>query len=370
MTKPLRVLCVTGGALNYGGISAFLYSYLKHIDRSRVAVDLVAHKVGSTDAEASFRALGAEIFHVPTKREDFAGNRRALCALFASGDYPVVHAHCDGMNGYVLKLAADCGVPVRISHSHNTDHDTRNPLRRALHICTAAAIPRCATDLWGCSEAADRWLYRGQADRAVVIKNAVEYDDFAFSQTARDELRHEWGVEDRFVIGFAGRLERQKNLFFLLEVLAALRQKRPDAVAFLAGDGSLRPALEEKIAALGLADTVTLLGRRSDVGRLLSAFDVLTMPSLFEGLCISCVEACANGLPCLVSPFIPLKDDLPDALTALPIDDPAVWVEALCRPPQRFVCTRDDLAAAGYEISAAAESLTQRYLAAALRQGR
>jgi glycosyltransferase involved in cell wall biosynthesis len=89
------------------------------------------------------------------------------------------------------------------------------------------------------------------------------------------------------------RLHDQKGHAFLLEAAA----KVPDATFVLAGDGPLRADLEARAGELGIAERCVFLGHRRDVPDLLAAADLLVLPSLYEGLPISVLEAMAARRP-------------------------------------------------------------------------
>jgi len=94
-----------------------------------------------------------------------------------------------------------------------------------------------------------------------------------------------------------GRLAEQKGLEYLIRAAALIRRDVPAARIVLAGDGPLGRELAELVASLGLEDAVALLGHRSDIGDLLAASDLVVLPSLWEGMSISLLEAMAAARP-------------------------------------------------------------------------
>lgn len=72
----------------------------------------------------------------------------------------------------------------------------------------------------------------------------------------------------------------------------------------IAGDGELKNDLVNLSKELGVSEDVVFLGQRDDVHKLLSAFDVMVMPSRFEGLPVTMVEAQMADLPCVVASTI------------------------------------------------------------------
>ena len=124
-----------------------------------------------------------------------------------------------------------------------------------------------------------------------VVPNAVALRD----PVPRDiRLRAEVaGDETTPLVLTVARLDAQKGLVHLLETAAIM----PDTVFAIAGDGADRSALEAQAASLGVASRVRFLGHRRDVPALLAIADVFVLPSLYEGLPLSVLEAMAAGVP-------------------------------------------------------------------------
>ncbi|MBQ9408565.1 MAG: glycosyltransferase, partial [Clostridia bacterium] len=117
--SPVRVLYVNGGTMDMGGISSYMMNYYRNIDRSKVSIDFLVHGEGGI-YDNEIVESGSQIYHVPTKRENIISNYRLIKHAIKAGKYDIVHCHMDTMNGYVLKIAQELQVPIRISHSHNT----------------------------------------------------------------------------------------------------------------------------------------------------------------------------------------------------------------------------------------------------------
>ena len=105
------------------------------------------------------------------------------------------------------------------------------------------------------------------------------------------------GNSQRPIVLTAARLDAQKGHRYLLEAAALV----PEAQFVLAGDGPARSSLEERVQALGLGNRVVFLGYRSDIPELLACCDLFVLPSLYEGLPLSVLEAMAAGKPVIAS---------------------------------------------------------------------
>ena len=99
------------------------------------------------------------------------------------------------------------------------------------------------------------------------------------------------------VVGNIGALVSHKGQRDLVEAAARVVRQVPDARFIIAGEGELRPQLEQQVRHLGLEKHVLLIGFRTDVLSVLKAFDVFAMSSVTEGLGTSVIDAMACRRP-------------------------------------------------------------------------
>jgi glycosyltransferase involved in cell wall biosynthesis len=119
----------------------------------------------------------------------------------------------------------------------------------------------------------------------------------------------------------------------LIHAFARVRERVPEAVLLLIGDGTLRGELERLAGELGLMDAVRFLGDRSDVDRLLRGLDIFALSSLSEGYSVALLEACAAGLPIVATDVGGNREIVRDQNNGLlvPAADPDALAAALGR---------------------------------------
>lgn len=138
-----------------------------------------------------------------------------------------------------------------------------------------------------------------------VIPNGFDLARFRPDSDARAGMRAELGIsEDVPVFGHVARFDPMKDHATLLAAMQEISRQKPEARFVLCGDG-LEPGnseLVDMVARAGLADSVSLLGRRGDVHRVMAGFDVFCLSSAFgEGFPNVVGEAMACGVPCVVT---------------------------------------------------------------------
>ena len=143
-----------------------------------------------------------------------------------------------------------------------------------------------------------KWLGLHE-DRIALIPNSIDPEDFEIpSASELDRLRRELHItpETPVILGVF-RLSEEKDPRTFVEVCAQVAQRIPGLRVLLVGAGPMGSMLKAAIAARGLGETVTLLGRRSDVPALMSISSLLLLTSTHEGMPNVLMEAHLFGLP-------------------------------------------------------------------------
>lgn len=359
MEQPIRILQIVS-YMQRRGLETLLMNCMRRMDRSKVQFDFIVHRSFRADYDDEIEVLGGRIYRLPRLNPFSPAYQKALRGFFREHpEYRIVHCHLDCMSSLPLAAAKASGVPVRIAHAHSSSQD--KDLKYLLKRHYMKKIPAAATHFFACSGAAGSWMFPGRSVR--LIRNGIDTAAFAFDPRQRAVRRRELGLDKQLTVGHVGRLIDVKNHSFLLEVFAELLRSAPDAVLLLVGSGPLEEQLREKARVLGLEDQVRFLGVRSDVPALMQAMDVFVLPSLYEGLGISAVEAQASGLPCLLSDRVPTDCGMTDQVEFLPLRSPERWAQAILRAaglPRYGDCS--DIVRAGYDITSTAGELQQFYL--------
>ena len=312
METPIRILNLFT-IMDRGGAESIVMNYYRHIDRSKVQFDFMVHREQRGAFDDEIEAMGGRIYRMcPIYPQNFGKYKKMLRKFFSEHpEYRIIHSHMSELGYFAFKEAKRQGVPVRICHAHNTPNGF--DLKMIMRTYFKTAMKPYITHRFICGTAAGCWLFGEKyQDQFIMMNNAIDTAQYAFSPAIRAKMRRELGLENRFVVGHVGRFAEQKNHMFLLEIFAALAQKRSDAVLLLVGGGAREDEIRKRVQALGLQERVKFLGVRNDINRVMQAMDTFVFPSFFEGLGVVVIEAQTTGLPCFVSDRVPLAANLTD----------------------------------------------------------
>ena len=133
--------------------------------------------------------------------------------------------------------------------------------------------------------------------RIEVIDNGVDAERFRPKAEQRRRTRASLDWHGSFVWLAVGRLAIAKDYPNLIDAFQEVHLEFPESRLAIAGEGSVRPQIEELIRHHELQSAVSLLGMRSDVPQLMNACDAFVMSSVWEGGPLVLLEAAACARP-------------------------------------------------------------------------
>lgn len=294
MQPPVSVVYIRDHLVAGGGTAALLET-LPRFDTGRIAPSLCVLQPWNETAQA-FEAAGVPAFCMGHRKRDprcLWGARgwvrqRDPALLVLSGPKSLV------VGGLLARLL---GLPTSPFFNHMiADAKLTTMVQRRLTstIAIAVASSRAVRD-WACVR------YRLPAARVEVVYPGHDVGRFAAIPTGtRQAIRAALGLAPTApVIALAGRLvAAQKGQDLMIRAMPELLRHCPDAVLLIVGDGPDRAALETLTRRLGVAMAVRFLGRRDDVPDLLTASDVVAVPSVVEeAFGLTALEGMAAGRP-------------------------------------------------------------------------
>ena len=290
-----RVLHI-GLSGNYGGVESFVMNYYRAVDKKKIQFDFILN-YDKLAYQEEITALGGKIYKIA----DFHSHPYAYYSNLKKvmKCYKIVHIHLLSASNFLpLYAARSVGVKKIVVHAHSTR--TIGILRRMLHRINRKRFKRFNAVKIACSSVAGNWMF-GTKD-FIIFNNAINAKQYKYNPDIRKRLRNELGIDDKeFVCGNVAAIVKEKNQIFLIKMFAELVKIYPNSKLCVVGDGVLRIELEEIVKELNLNSKVLFLSTRLDVYQLYNIFDCFILPSLFEGLPFTLVEAQANGLKCYVS---------------------------------------------------------------------
>lgn len=299
--------------VDFGGAEKVSLNFLKNVDRTRFDISAIL-LVRPWEADNAFveeiKKARFEIHKVPvairpsSEGQDFLRVPRCfklIHSILKNGSFDLVHTHGYFADITGIPTAKKLSLPV-ISTCHGfISQDSRLKLYNRLDRLSL----RLADRIIAVSEALKQELIAGgiKEKRVVVITNAVMADarGDASSETAALKRLSINCNDNEFLIGYAGRLSKEKGVEHLIEAAAILISGGLPMKIVIIGDGPEKGILMDMARSRGIEDKITFTGFQNDVESWLTCLNAFVLPSLTEGTPMALLEAMACGLPCVAS---------------------------------------------------------------------
>lgn len=321
--NPRRVLHVLDTAEPRGtAICNIVENLARRIDPARYRIEVCFLTPGELQERLQRSGIQSTCVHWSGGARDPLGAAR-YASLLRSARFGIVHQHTGGRLLTAMGRWLTQARTVRTLHFRADERTGIVPAHCELPERDAlVAVSQIVADFSG-------------DPRAVVVYPGIDGTQFPESRRAHD------GV----VIGTACRLEPVKGLTYLLQAFAQLAPAFPHLRMEIAGEGSLRPALEQECGNLGLCGRVSFLGWRANMPSVVEGWDIFALPSLDEGFPIAALEATAAGLPIVASAVGGLPELVQDGETGLLA--PAAAPAELASRLRELICNADRRVAMG-----------------------
>lgn len=319
MEKKIKVLIVVFNLSVANGVSSYVMNYFRNLDHNKIIMDFVVYQDVETPYSKEIIDNGGHIFKVPSIK-NLSSHMNTSKKIICQGQYDIVHDNILILSYFIMHYAKKYKVPVRILHSHNSRlgetkyKELRNKWLLPVLLNTANAY-------FACSDLAAQALFGKRP--YVFVPNVISVKKFSFNESVRERVRNQFHCGNKFIIGTVGRLAAQKNPFYAIDTIIQVYEHNSNIQYWWVGSGPLMGRVKAYIEEKNATSYIRLFGSRNDIADLYQAMDLFFLPSLFEGLPVTGVEAQAMGLPCLLSDTITKEVVYTDLVTFFSINTPA-----------------------------------------------
>ncbi len=329
MTK--RLLCILS-SLDTGGAETFMMKIFRTMPQDYKIDFVVSADTGFYEKEVI--DLGGKIFRIPLRTKHPFKTCFSIYNIVKKNNYSSVLKLCDTPIGIFdlipAKFAGTHKICVRSCNANSNEKIIRRVINSILRPLFNSIINiKIAPSIL----AAEYTFGKKAVSRGEVLylHNAVDLNYYRYDSIERKRIRNQLGIDDDvIVIGHVGRFNFQKNHDFIIKVFDAYTNKHSNSKLLLIGEGELLNLIKSQVDSLSLTTNVSFLGVRSDIPSLLSAFDILLLPSFYEGMPNVVIEAQATGLPCVISDSITREADITGLVHYVSLDDDLnVWVDTI-----------------------------------------
>ena len=358
----MKILQIPTGGLFSDGILSCIVEYMNAMDKSGMDIQVLATNNPEKSVVAKVENSGCKVVSIPYRKKNVVKYFFSLYRYISKEKIDIVHVHgSSAIMGVELIAARLAGCKIRIAHSHNTTCENKkaDKIFRPL-------FNKSYTTAFACGEDAGKWMFGKR--KFTIIPNGRNLKKYEYDTKKRTEYRNKLGVSsDALVIGHVGRFNQQKNHEYLVRIFSEVYKKNRNSYLVLVGTGEKVDEIKNRSKELEFGKNVIFTGVIENISDYLSAFDVMLLPSLYEGLPLVVIEWQIAGLPCIVSDTVTKECAITSLVKFESIEkEPEAWANDI-----RNLILQDrndskeavfnEIKTAGYDIESGAEKLRQMY---------
>lgn len=336
MTRTLRVLTLVD-AYRFGGaeiLLAQLAAACPGVDIEMKIVSLSPESLNAPETMAALRDAGVQAENLHVRRLlDPTAIPQLVREIRGSG-CDVVHAHLEMAITLALPAAKITRTPLVCTFHHVASPQTGRTAKRERLAVKAATRSDRAIFVSSASLAAFRHEhgYTEQPSNWTVVNNGVDLTNFT-PGPPDPAVRKELGGTDAPLVVIPGAFRAVKGIPVGIEAWKTVRQRHPDAILSLVGDGELAGEYRRQVSEAGLDGAVVFAGSRTDMPNVYRAADIVVAPALHgENFPTVLIEASATGRPIVTTTAGGIPDIVVDRETGLVVEagDATALADAVC----------------------------------------
>ncbi len=327
--RKIKIL-YEGLSNNIGGIETYIYNLYNNMDKDKFEISFLIEKGLKIAFYETYKKDNIKFLEVEDRKKNYLKYLKDLKNIYQNNNFDYIHINIMSYSLFErITYACKFSNAKVIVHCHNGGFSKDCQYKRTMFLDKIGRIfvKKYQNNIIkiSCGEKAGTFAFNGQ--NFMIFNNGVDIEKFKFSENNRKTIREELKIKDStFAIGLIAMFNNPKNHTFLIDIFYEYLKLNNDAKLVLVGEGSLQGEIINKVKNLKIDDKVLFLGKRTDVYKILSALDSYLMPSLYEGLSISLVEAQVNGLKCYTTDRVDKKSDITGNVEFLSLEkSPQEW---------------------------------------------
>ncbi|MCQ9210476.1 glycosyltransferase [Granulicatella seriolae] len=278
--------------LGIGGAEIVVENLVRELKNKQYNVLVVTFFSNETFISERIKNLGIPIIYLDKKLGFDISIMRKLFDIFSKYKPKVVHSHLSATL-YCLPIEVLLGIKSRIHTTHNLAEKDAGIFSKILYRIFFKLFKLIPVAISEKVKSSISKVYHVDSSHIPLIYNGVLLADF--------NRKSNYEITKNIEIVHVGRLSEPKNHVTMIKAVQILKTKYPNLTLKLIGQGEKQEELSELVETLGLEKNIIFVGAVDDVRNFLLEADIFILPSLWEGMPISLIEAMATGLPIIAS---------------------------------------------------------------------
>jgi glycosyltransferase involved in cell wall biosynthesis len=254
---------------------------------------------------------GIQVFYLDKHAGFDVNTVKKLTKLVKKEKPDVIHSHLYASR-YATTAAMLGGVQKRIQTIHTIaqkETTTSGKIINSFFFSHCHLVPVALSDE---VQQSIQQVYSLPKEKIPVINNGIHLQQCL--------PKTDYSLKNKITILHIGRFAEPKNHKMLVKAFSEVSHSHPNVILQLIGDGKLMGEIKEEVDVLGIKNRVEFLGLQANVFNFLHGADIFILPSVYEGMPMTLIEAMGSGLPIIASNVGGIPDMLTDSYSGLLID--------------------------------------------------
>lgn len=324
-----------------GGTEKIVLDLCMNIDKTVYEVEVCSFFPGEYDHVLNNIAIKK---HNLVKESDHIGNFKVFKAvrfllrilrlrnILSNNNIAILHTHHLGPLIHAFILFRIFKMNIQWIHTEHSVPDLQKDYRSLpFRITNPLRGPKILT---GVSNSVTLFYLKEakiSKKKCFTIPNGISFKVFSKKYDCLKKREELGFLTQDTIIGSVGNLRKEKNHRNMLLAFLLISKNCPNFTLVICGDGECRNDLEALARNHGIENQVRFLGHRLDVPEIIATFDVYCLPSFYEGMPVSILEAWAAGKPVVATDVIGIRDLVTDQYNGIlvPSNNPKKLAEGI-----------------------------------------
>lgn len=362
--NQIRILHMIG-SLNIGGSQSFVMNIYRNIDRSKIQFDFIIDQPTEIHFKKEIENLGGRVFVLPkfNGKNIIQVYKAWNSFLKEHKEYRILHSHIRSYALIFIPIAKEFGLKT-IIHSHSTSNG--KGINSFVKSVLQFPLRFEADYFMACSMLAGKWLFGNNISKKEnfkIIKNAINSEIIDYDEDLRDTSRNKLNLQGKFTLGYLARVVEAKNPTFVIEVFSELKKLDNNVKLLFIGNGVMLNQVKVLSRKLNVFEDIIFVGESNEISQFLNAMDYYILPSFWEGLGISLVEAQATGLRCIISENIPNEAIVTNLVMKENLSNSAkIWAKKIVSTKEYVRGSqKNNILKSGYDINDSVKNIVNIY---------
>lgn len=306
----MKILYINDTLADNSGIASVMMNYYELLKNK---IDFNFFIIHHYEKNNYFKLIneGIKVFcpNIVPKPQNYIMIRKSLSKILCKNQYDIIEIHCPQYSFLFMDICKKYNIGVRIIHAHSSMF-SKSRLKSIVGMSLNYYSLKNSEYYFSCSDLATKYWFKKNKN-VMFVPNVINVsNNKMLSRLEKETLKKKLKISpNQNVIGFVGRLSKEKNIKFILKIIEKLNNEK-NIIFLFVGNGKLYDYIIKYAQKKKIEDRIVMTGYCQNVFDYYQIMDILILPSKKEGLPVAALEAQFYDVECIIADTITKQIDL------------------------------------------------------------